>query len=179
MLPWVPGNGSVEIFNSSCAMLNKESQESFRGQPSPRKHLNSLGKTREIYWKHWNDTFASFLFITWTQLGFYFQVWRRFYQHEVLLGTAEGLVDIGKLAMLRVHHGISVPRPCSIVQPSSFSKPLLTVHLNPWIHLLLLCTSRRAAHSPKHLHWPHISSALGCSFRLGTRFVYDKYLSWT
>ena len=67
----------VQWKTSSCARLNKEGHESCRGQLSPREHWNSPGKAREIYWKRWNDTFASFLFITWIRLGFYFQVWSR------------------------------------------------------------------------------------------------------
>lgn len=70
MLSSVPGNGLVENFQ--LCQAKQEGQESCRGQPSPRKYLNSLGKTREIYWIHWSDTSASILFIIQTQLEFYF-----------------------------------------------------------------------------------------------------------
>lgn len=105
-----------------------------------------------------------------------------FYQQEVSLGTTEGLEATAKPAMLSpTWHQCGVPRPHSIGQPSSFPKPPRATSdcpLNPWIHLLLLCTSRRVTHSPKHLPRPQISSALGCSCSLGTVFIYDKYLSW-
>lgn len=105
-----------------------------------------------------------------------------FYQQEVSHGTTEGLEATGKPAMLRVPHGSSVgcqglAAPHSPAAFQSHAEPLLTVHLNPWIHLLLLYTSRRVACSPKHLHWPEISSALGCSFSSVTVCVYDKHLS--
>lgn len=124
---------------SSCARLNKEGQESFRGQPSLRKHLNSLGKTREIYWKHWNGTFVSFLFITWTQLGFYFQVWRRFlltggftWHHQKgwrILATAQsptwhqcqGLVALCSPADSQSHRATS---DCASELLDSFTPPL-------------------------------------------------------
>lgn len=106
---------------SNCARLNKESQESCRGQPSPRRHLNSL----ENYWTHWNDTFASFLFIPVTKLGFYFQVWRRFlpigdftWHHWRAGGYWQA-----SHAQSPTRHQCGVPRPHSIVQPSSFPKP--------------------------------------------------------
>lgn len=99
------------------------------------------------------------------------------------LAPQKGWEATGKPAMLRVPHGISVG--CqgltalhSSAASQSHAEPLLTVHLDPLIHLLL-CISRRVAHSPKHLQWPQISSVFGCSFSLGTVFIYDKYLSQT
>lgn len=152
---------TVQWKTSCCARLNKEGHESCRGQLSPREHLNSLGKAREIYWKHRNDTLASFLFIRWTQLGFYFQVWRRFLPTDSFTwyhgGRAGGYQWAGHPQSPK-HQQHEVLRPCSIAQPSSFPKPCRTTSNRPRIAAAETWTlgfihSSSAPQEGFHVHW--------------------------
>lgn len=104
-----------------------------------------------------------------------------FYQQEVSFGTTEGLEATGKLTMVRVPHGISVGATAS--QHCTAQQPPKATQSHSWMCIWTLgfIYSSSAPREGVHIHqnhWPQISSALGCSFSLGTVFIYDKYPSW-
>lgn len=161
-------------------------------QVRPQEHLTSPGKAREIYWKHQNDTFASFLFLRWTRPGFYIWVWRRFlpavgftWHHREMAGDywqaghPQSKTPAAWDTKVLQRHSPAAPQSCA--EPLLTDRTQLLLKPEPSdsqsVHSLLLCPSRRIPHSPKHLHLPQISSALGCSFCLGTVFIDDKGLS--